>query len=238
VKFNPRTRVLLVSLSSIIVSRDWQEVSVLECILSGLHIDVDVESDLEQAWNRLRKSKIDAVIVDCDAEGSRNFLRRLQLALPGPPVIIASGTPDHEGMRATGATFVVEKPISVEQAVRTLSAARNLILNERLRYYREPLDLPVWITRRTGKRLKCRVVNVSKGGTKIIADRPLSFEEDVQLNFALPHTKTTVKAEGKVAWSDKQGNVGIRFLQIENRLQRTLELWVEQRYFQARELRH
>ncbi|HEY1265033.1 MAG TPA: PilZ domain-containing protein [Terriglobales bacterium] len=217
-----------------IISRDWQEVSVLECILSGLHIDVDVESEIEAAWGRLHKSKVDAVIVDCDTPGSRNFLRRIQRALPGPaPVIIASGTRSQEGMRATGATFVVEKPVSVEQAVRTLSAARNLILNERLRYYREPLDLPVWITRQTGRRLKCRVVNVSKGGTKVVSGKPLDFSEDVSLNFALPRTRTSLQALGKVAWADKHGNAGIRFLQIEHALQRKLELWVEQRYFEA-----
>ena len=33
------------TLSSMVVSRDWQEVSVLECILGGLHMDVAVENE-------------------------------------------------------------------------------------------------------------------------------------------------------------------------------------------------
>jgi len=226
-------------LSSMIVSRDWQEVSVLECILSGLHIDVDVESEPERAWTRLNRSKIDALIVDCDAAGSRDFLRRLQRMLPSQtPVIIANGTPNRNGMRATGATFVVEKPVSVEQAVHTLSAARNLILSERLRYYREPLDLTVWVTRRSGKRVKCRAVNVSKGGAKIVCNSSLSFAEDVRVSFPLPKGRIPFQADGKVAWADKLGNAGIRFLSVEQPLQRKLELWVEQRYFQKKELSH
>ena len=44
---------------------------------------------------------------------------------------------------ATGALFAFEKPISVEQAVRTLTAARSLILDGRLRYHREGLEVPV-----------------------------------------------------------------------------------------------
>ena len=220
-----------------IISRDWQEVSVLECILSGLHIDVDVEAELEKAWIRLKKSKVDAVIVDCDTDGTRSFLRKLRTDVIGSaPVVIASGSPGHSGLCGTGATFVVEKPVSVDQAVRTLSAARNLILNERLRYYRESLDLPAWITRDRGKRLKARIVNVSKGGTKIVAQHPLDFSEEVKLKFSLPKVRSSILAEGKVAWSDSRGNAGIRFLQIEPQAERKLQLWVEQRYFQSGEI--
>ena len=66
------------TLSSMVVSRDWQEVSVLECILGGLHMDVSVENEPQRAMARLSKSKIDALIVDCDLNGSSQFLRELQ----------------------------------------------------------------------------------------------------------------------------------------------------------------
>jgi hypothetical protein len=220
-----------------IISRDWQEVSVLECILSGLNIDVDVESELERAWIRLKKSRVDAVIVDCDSDGTRHFLRKLRTSLPGSaPVIIASGSPSKNGLRGTGATFVVEKPVSVERAVHTLSAARNLIMNERLRYYRESLDLSASVTRNTGKRMKARVVNVSKGGVKVISSQPLSFAEKIRVNFSLPEMRSSIHVDGKVAWADNNGNAGIRFVQIESHIAKRLELWVEQRYFQAPDL--
>jgi len=219
-----------------IISRDWQEVSVLECILSGLHIDVDVESELERAWIRLKKSKVDALIVDCDTDGTRDFLRKLRTTSLGPaPVVIASGSPRNgNGLRGTGATFVVEKPVSVERAVHTLSAARNLILNERLRYYREDLDLPAWVVRDSGQKMRARVVNISKGGTKIVSRQPLAFSEAIQLKFSLPKVRASIQAAGQVAWADSQGNAGIRFLQIEPQLQKRLQLWVEQRFFQTR----
>ena len=216
-----------------IVSRDWQEVSVLECILSGLHIDVDVESQLDRAWLRLNKSKVDAVIVDCDEDGTRDFLRKLRTApLGSVPVIIASGTPNHSGLRGTGATFVVEKPVSVERAVHTLSAARNLILGERLRYHRQSLDLPSSLKLSTGRRVRARVVNLSKTGTKIVSQQPLSFAETVQMRFSLPKVKSSIEVEGKVAWANAQGHAGIRFVQMEPGSDKRLRLWVEQRYFQ------
>ncbi len=127
------------TLSSMVVSRDLQEVSVLECILGGLHIGVDVESEPERARIKLAKSKIDALIIDFDLvrgirlperiAGWRHPQRgaahhRQRLRRPEAPRV----------PRAHRSYF--EKPISVEQAVHTLSAARNMILDERLRYHR------------------------------------------------------------------------------------------------------
>lgn len=219
-----------------IISRDWQEVSVLECILSGLHIDVDVESELDRAWIRLKKSRVDAVIVDCDSEGTRSFMRKLRTSLPGSaPIVIASGSPKN-GLSGTGATFVVEKPVSVDRAVHTLSAARNMIMNERLRYFRESLDLAASVTRESGKRMKAHVVNISKGGVKVVASQPLYFAESIRMKFSLPDMRPSIQAEGKVAWADNLGNAGIRFMQIEDQVVKKLELWVEQRYFQSRDL--
>src|ERR1700731_2142592 len=130
------------TLSSMVVSRDWAEVSVLECILGGLHIDVDVEPEPKRAREKLAKSKIDALIVDCDLEGTSSFLRSLATGPNAVPLVIVSGSNGHSH-QDTVATFVFKKPISVEQAVRTLSAARNMILDGRLRYNRHAVDLPV-----------------------------------------------------------------------------------------------
>ena len=65
------------TLSSLVVSRDWQEVSVLECILGSLQMDVAVENVPERALARLNKNNIDALIVDCDLDGTSQFLREL-----------------------------------------------------------------------------------------------------------------------------------------------------------------
>ena len=105
-----------------VVSRDWQEVGVLECILGGLHIRVDIESELVKAQAKLAKNKIDALIIDCDLNGTAGFLRTLRhQSTPNPvPLVIVSGSAGRNALESTGATFVFEKPISVEQAVHTL----------------------------------------------------------------------------------------------------------------------
>jgi len=95
-----------------VVSRDWAEVSVLECILGGLHIGVDVEPEPKRARAKLAKSKIDALIVDCDLEGTTGFLRGLGTGLNAVPLVIVSGSNGRTQLQDTVATFVFQKPIS------------------------------------------------------------------------------------------------------------------------------
>jgi hypothetical protein len=231
------------TLSSMVVSRDFQEVSVLECILGGLHIGVDVESEPERARIKLAKSKIDALIIDCDLCGATSFLKGLQdgTIRNAVPLIIVSGSGGRKHLESHGASFVFEKPISVEQAVHTLSAARNMILDERLRYHRATLDVPVSLTPGTmttgtktspaKTRQRAHLLNLSQGGIGVRLQKPQHTTGRVNVNFTLPGTKLAMKFLGEVAWKDKQGNAGIRFVEAAPRMKRDLQLWLERQYF-------
>jgi len=222
------------TLSSMVISRDWQEVSVLECILGGLHIGVDIVAEPERARAKLSKSKIDALIVDCDLNGSAAFLRDLRdggISPSSVPLVIVGGSAGRHELESTGASFVFEKPISVEQAVHTLSAARNMIIEGRLRYHRQSLNVPVSFTSGSQKHLQARLTNLSRGGLGVRFLTPADVSGSVQLSFALPGTQKTIKAKGEVAWTDQDGNAGIRFLKISSALERDLHLWLERQYF-------
>ncbi len=221
------------TLSSMVVSSDWQEVSVLECILGGLHMVVDVVPEAERAWQKLTTSKVDALIVDCDLKGADTILRNLQHDSRRPaavPLVIVSGPRAQNGLAERCAAFTFEKPISVEQAVRTLSAARNLILDGRLRYHRQVLELPVTLAYGK-KQLKAHLTNLSQGGMGIRLSQPVEIRGSVQIVFELPGNEQPMKAQGEVAWTDQRGHAGIRFGQMSQKLQRGLQLWLEQQYF-------
>jgi len=218
------------TLSSMVVSRDWAEVSVLECILGGLHIGVDVEPEPARARAKLAKSKVDALIVDCDLEGTTSFLRGLGTGLNAVPLVIVSGTNGSTNLKDSVATFVFKKPISVEQAVRTLSAARNMILDGRLRYNRHALNLPVTLAFGARKRVDAHLMNLSQGGVGIRLSHPLSLPSPLRVSFQLPASKVALKLEGELAWTDKMGNAGIRFLDMSPAVKRDLQLWLAQQY--------
>jgi hypothetical protein len=222
------------ALTSMVVSRDWQEVSVLECILGGLHIDCDVEPRPERAQEKLAQRKVDALIVDCDLHGTDQFLHNLQANAQFPlsvPLVVMSGPRERREIDATGALFSFEKPISVEQAVRTLSAARNLILDGRLRYHRQVVETSVALAWGKQKKAQGALVNLSQGGIGVHLEKDLNVRQPLHISFRLPGTRHTVRARGEIAWTDQQGNAGIRFLEVPARLQRNLQLWLAQRYF-------
>ena len=218
-----------------VVSRDWQEVSVLECILGGLHMDVEVEQEPQRALARISKSKIDALIVDCDLNGTNQFLREVQRdprRANTVPLVIMGGSAARDNLDALGALFAFEKPISVEQAVRTLSAARNLILDGRLRYHREGLEVPVTLRGNRKMSIAANLVNISQGGLQIHTDDPIEPTNlPLRVSLELPGLKSTLKAEAHLVWHDRRGNVGIKFVKVPPRVQRNLRLWLAQQYF-------
>jgi CheY-like chemotaxis protein len=197
-------------------------------------MDVAVESDPQQALARLTKSKVDALIVDCDLNGTRQFFHQLQSAAPRTttvPLVIMGGPQGRNNMEGTGAMFAFDKPISVEQAVRTLSAARNMILDGRLRYHRAGVEVPVTLTSRHRKRAGGQLINLSQGGLQVRVGDGFDMSEASRVAFELPGTKCGMKAEVEVAWSDKQGNVGVRFVNMTAEMKDTLRLWLAQQYF-------
>jgi hypothetical protein len=222
------------TLSSLVLSRDWQEVSVLECILGSLHMDVAVEKEPQRALSRLSRSKIDALIVDCDLNGTGQFFRELRRDAPRAncvSLVIMGATKVKPDMEGTGAMFAFDKPISVEQAVRTLSAARNLILDGRLRYHRAGLDVPVTILGRNQKRTAGQLINLSQGGLQVRVGGGFEASATSSIAFELPGTKSAVRAQVEVAWSDNRGNIGVRFAKMPQQTQNTLRLWLAQQYF-------
>ncbi len=224
------------TLSSMVVSRDWPEVSVLECILSSLQVGVTVQSEPQRALAQFHRSKIDALIVDSDLPGASHFLRELRRHPRYPqdtPVVMMGKPASNRQMSAAGALFAFDKPISVEQAVRQLSAARNLLMDGRLRYHRAGLDVRVSIRPPAGKndRLQADLINLSQGGLQVHSDLPLDVTRPLKLSFTLPGLDGEVKSQGEIVWHDSQGNVGVRFVKMARRTQNDLRLWLARQYF-------
>lgn len=218
-------------LETLIVSRDWQEVSVLECILNSLNIGVTVQQDVAHAQVKLSRTKIDALILDRDLNGTERVVSALPVNGGSMPCILISRSAAQHNLPASGATFFFEKPISVEQAVRTLSAARNLMMSGRIRYHRHELHVPVDVRCGKQKPIRAELTNLSYGGVGIRAPQSLDSQSTVTVRFKVPGLKTVIAAEGELAWADSCGHAGIRFLQVPAELQQTVQHWLDQRYF-------
>lgn len=218
-------------LETLIISRDWQEISVLECILNSLHIGVTVQEDVAVAQEKILRTKIDAVIVDRDLSGTERILSQLPGNGNSVPCILISRSAEKHNLSVSGATYFFEKPVSVEQAVQTLSAARNLMVTGRIRYHRHQLHVPVDIRYGQQRRIKAEMTNLSYGGLGIRGTRRLATKGPVSIRFKVPGLKKVVAAEGELAWADDRGHAGIRFVQVPADLQQSVQQWLNRRYF-------
>jgi len=227
-----------------VVSRDLQEVSVLECILSGLQMDVAIEAEPHRVLPRLSKSKIDALIVDCDLHGSHQLLRELRSPSWKPrivPLVLMGHSRELDRLDETGALFAFTKPISVEQAVHTLSAARSMILDERLRYQRTSLNTTVSVKCQGKDAVLAQLTNLSQNGMQIHVAGAVDWAPPIHLSFDLPGELpcesasdlpgSHLRAQAEIVWQDNAGNLGLRFVKVAPPQQKTLELWLAQQFF-------
>ena len=218
-------------LETMIVSRDWQEVSVLECILNSLHIGVTIHQEVVVAQEKLAKTKIDALILDRDLGGINRLFQSLRANTPALPFILISRSAKDHDLPASGATFFFEKPISVEQAVRTLSATRNLMMTGRMRYHRHELHVPVALRCGTRQRITAELTNLSHGGVGIRVPQALEPRGTVSVRFKIPGLDRAFTAKGELAWADQLGHAGIRFIEVSANVQQTVQQWLDRRYF-------
>jgi hypothetical protein len=138
----------------------------------------------------------------------------------------------HGQLRRNGADYFFEKPVSVEQAVHTFAAARNLILRGRLRYHRHALQAHVSMVANR-RQMDAELLNVSRGGIGVRTKADLQTGEVVRLRFSLPGRKLVVQAQAAVAWRRPNGDIGLRFDEIAKASQDELQLWLEGRYFEG-----
>ena len=224
------------TLSSMVVSRDWQEVSVLECILGGLHMDVAVEQEPQRAMSpphpfQSRRS-------DCR-------LRSQRQRPVSPRIAAARAAAEHRAARHYGNPAsspnrgIDGSVVRIQETDFGGASCPHSFRGAQYDSRRPPALSPrrfgsagIAQLQRRKSPIEAHLINVAKGACRFDSRLPGGNEEAFQVSFELPGAKNAMKAHAEVAWQDARGNVGIRFVKVTPRQQRTLQLWLAQQYFQ------
>src|SRR5260370_36102897 len=99
-----------------------------------------------------------------------------------------------------GSTFVLRRPLSATWIDLSLKAAYGLIVRERRRYFRCPMEAPVIILRTSMPIAHDQTVNVSEAGMSIITAASLEPGDRVQLQFTLAGDEFQFALESTVCW--------------------------------------
>lgn len=218
------------TLQALLVSKDDDAAEVLSRVLAEFSVAVERSSDPEVAVSRVSEERFDAVIVDfADLESATMVLANV--GQPGTKMrcVTVALVDDPAKIRhsfGAGANFVLSKPISAEQATATLRAASALLKRERRRSFRVPVQTPVVLTAAEGHEIEGIMLDLSATGMDVLSAEPLSSASHIGFCFTLPDGSAEVNAHGEVAWASPNGQTGVRFLDIAEDVQTSLQNWL------------
>jgi DNA-binding response OmpR family regulator len=213
--------------NALLLSRDKQVQSILPGLLSVMRIETEIVTDVLHALGVLSDRKFEAIIVDCELNGADTLLKDIdsypsnRTAVPFaivPEADVQNGLPP-------GAKFMIAKPVSAEQARRTLDLASGLLIHEYRRYFRCALEVPIHLSR-TDRELRAKTTNISMGGLAVRTLEEIRLAERFRLEFVLPNAKA-LKLEGEVVWADTQGRAGMRFAELPELAYARLQAWLD-----------
>lgn len=221
------------ALQALLLSRDPEVHRTIRRVLDAANIDLDLSNDADQARHILLRRKYDALLVDCDEMPNGPLvLRELRLGKSNKSCIafaLVNGKTTIQQAFEMGANFVLDKPISLERATRSVRAAQGLIMRERRRYHRHLIKATGAILVDQGAELVFNITNISHGGLSIECSRKLDEGGAARIRLHLPGTKRALDIKGEVVWSTLEGRAGIRFQVLSAEAKKDLDAWLEKK---------
>ncbi|MEE8201869.1 MAG: PilZ domain-containing protein [Candidatus Acidoferrales bacterium] len=175
----------------------------------------------QQADSLVQKEKFDGIFLDWGLADvvPRELVKRIRQSRwnYATPIVAMAKESDREAMSQSfkeGVTFFLSKPLSAGKVQRLLAVSRGLILEERRRFQRVSLAVPVNCEHKQESR-KGRSVDLSTRGMLVKTDKPCPPDSDVQLSFTLPaEREIPLQPSGRVMRVTPAQEMGIRFQRL------------------------
>jgi len=180
----------------------------------------------------LRRHKFDTVIVECGRDGNGfDLLQQLRSDTPNQKTIAVGIVDDYQQMKtafATGANFVLSKPISAEDASRILRFSRGVITRMVRRFLRVAVHHLAHVDIE-GLLDPAFILDLSEGGMAMQSLAPVKPGQVLHISFLLPSMGVHITGKGVVVWSDPAGRTGVEFDDISDEHRAALKQWVIER---------
>jgi len=216
---------------SLVVSSDPEFLLALRPLLNEMGMGVEVCANGNGAFRTIRDRKFDTVIVDCDADDSGlDLLSTLRREQANQKTVAVGITSDYGSMKNvfdSGATFVLSKPLPVEDARRILRISKGVLTRAVRRFLRLPVENLATVT--IGDHVEAIILNVSQGGLAIHAPQDLIPGQMIYTSFLLPDTFDLIETMAQVMWAEPGGRAGVEFRALTTESQAMLYKWIKAR---------
>lgn len=223
-----------VSTRALLVCRDIQAIEILCHCAQQMAIQVELCPDATSATKELCHNKFEAVIVDL-ASGPAVFelITKLHGMTSHKKAVIFAICDTEEQRKAAfqaGATLSFDRPLSPGAVLRTFRAAYPMLVTERRRYFRYPLEMTVFVKKETLPEFKARSINLSQAGMAILSPESLTSGDHIQIRFCLPSTTDFLTFRANVCWTNSEGHAGVEFQQMGPSVKDRLHNWLTARF--------
>lgn len=221
------------SVRILLASNDLPTIEMLCEHIQGMSMHVEPCCDVESGGRRLCRSKFEGVIIDFkEKEQSLRVLQTMMYST-SHKTAVAFAVLNHENERAeafdAGAIFVLERPLVAKKVLNTFRAALPLMVRERRRYYRCPLDTDVQVATEAGDELSAKAINVSEGGMAFHVSTSLQSGQKLRLSFCLPDSENRIIVPAEVCWTNAQGQVGAKLVDSPSHVTTHLQMWLSEK---------
>ena len=220
-------------LKALLLTRDQEVLRVLRRVLETVSVGLETVTSTDAARQTIAKRKFDAVLIDCDdVESGCEVIRELRRGKSNAKSIVFAVTNRVTSVKRAfeiGANFILEKPISVDRAARSVRAAHGLIMRERRRYHRHSIDTTAHLTYGSVRDVPVPLTNVSEGGLALAARHTPDMKGPVALRFELPGCNRALEAKGEFVWTSDGGRVGVRFVNLPSSTKYELDSWLSRK---------
>ncbi|HUR37300.1 MAG TPA: PilZ domain-containing protein, partial [Terriglobales bacterium] len=168
---------------------------------------------------------------DCDADDSGlDLLSTLRREQANQKTVAVGITSDYGSMKSvfdSGATFVLSKPLPLEDARRILRISKGVLTRAVRRFLRLPVENLATVT--IGDHVEAIILNVSQGGIALHAPQDLIMGQMVYTSFLLPDTFDLIESMAQVMWVEPGGRAGVEFRSLTTEAQQMLQKWIRER---------
>jgi CheY-like chemotaxis protein len=219
---------------AILVSRDPGSAPLISSAFRGAVVDIRHIPSTEEALQAIAQSKFDAIIVDYESvPESVEILRAVRTSKSNQRTIAFAILPSNASAKeifADGANFILTRPVTAEMVTAAVRAAHGLIVSERRRYLRHPIDSSCWMKGDDGE-FQLGLLNVSEGGMAAgiseLTARSLSGQ--LRFRFFLPDSTIPMDGKAELAWY-REGYAGFRFISLAATSKDELTKWLSRRF--------
>lgn len=208
----------------LVVDDEPQMLSYLKEVLSRMGTRPHCLQSSPQAAELINKEKFDGVLLDWrmpDLDGLQLAERiRWSKSNSTCPLIMLTASQEPDAMKEcfrAGINFFLQKPASVDRIQHLVNAARDLMLQERVRYYRAPLRVPLaahWEVQGFPQKSRGKTVNVSTTGLLAYLENSPPPGGLVSMEFPLPDDSQAFACSACVIRQAPGSQFGLRFVNL------------------------